>query len=500
MKRDSYKWYRRRSINLVAHTRRAKAGYLVVIFFPSCLFVSGVVVAVKPVSSEQLLYHSRVAPRSMPLKSYTRGPTSSPTQSWWLSHSGVDSSRDGLDDLPAADWFLPQRQSEEIIVPLSADTVIVGAGMTGCAAAYWLSRLGQRSCLVLDARGVAAGATGRNGGHLWPNPTSNFQRETTRELLQILRDHHVDCDLTEWGAAALHRASEPHAVFHDAEGDPEAPCDAADWGEGVWWDADTCAEKMRSSHFAGASYYGDAAQFYPAKVADALLRLAGDRARLLAPVTVNSIDTDPSGQSIVRTDAGDIIAKHVLVATNGWAPELLPELQAYLFPCVNQVLMTRPVRESAVWHVGGISVDEGAREVYAIMRPDRRVCIGGARALLPGAAVGDSDDSVLSQPVGEYLRSFLAEHFGELGSVDVEAEWTGVLGFTIDGNPICGPVPGRPGVYVAAGFCGQGMVQCTGAAKAIVQMILKGRCTEDVAPFIRDQATPERFVKGSTAK
>eukprot|EP00966_Prymnesium_polylepis_P036933 856760-Prymnesium_polylepis.1 len=120
--------------------------------------------------------------------------------------------------------------------------------------------------------------------------------------------------------------------------------------------------------------------------------------------------------------------------------------------------MTAPLAGCDSWGVGGVSVDDGARELYAILRPDGRVCLGGARAIEPGAAVGCADDGSLSDEVGGYLRRFLADTFPALGfdGSQVEAEWTGVLGFTSDGRPLCGAMPGRPGVLVAAGFCGHG--------------------------------------------
>ena len=78
------------------------------------------------------------------------GPHLHPSPSWWLEH------------LPPASDPAPLER-----LPKSADVVVIGSGMTGCAAAYWLDRLYGRQCLVVDARGVAGGATGRNGGHLW---------------------------------------------------------------------------------------------------------------------------------------------------------------------------------------------------------------------------------------------------------------------------------------------------------------------------------------------
>ena len=229
-----------------------------------------------------------------------------------------------------------------------------------------------------------------------------------------------------------------------------------------------------------------------------------------------------------------------VVATNGWTAELLPELKPHLHATRNQVIMTPPLEGSASWGVGGLSVDDGAKELYAIRRPDGRVCLGGARAIEPDAAVGNSDDASLcpevgrarvrtrrchhstlkftprsaaiptrSSPrlqVGAYLRQFLSEHFPALGfsaGAPVDAEWTGVLGFTSDGRPICGALPGRPGVLVAAGFCGHGMPQCFGVGKDVALMaeetLRRGMTdmealTPQLHPFISGPANAARFL------
>jgi glycine/D-amino acid oxidase-like deaminating enzyme len=84
--------------------------------------------------------------------------TADATSSWWLQHLPPDLA-------PPASTALPT----------TADVLIVGAGITGCATAYWLQKLYGRSSIVLDARCLCGGATGRNGGHLWANPSSEFE-------------------------------------------------------------------------------------------------------------------------------------------------------------------------------------------------------------------------------------------------------------------------------------------------------------------------------------
>ena len=456
------------------------------------------------------------------------GPSKSPTKSWWL------------ENLPAS-AVPPAQQSP----PESCEVVIIGAGMTGCSTAYFLQKLfckGGEDVVVLDARGCAGGATGRNGGHLWPNPTSDFENDTVSELINFIESEQVDCDLTHGGAAGFNRRNEEVDVeYHDTPDDPETAAAEEEWGEDFEeWDASTCAARMQTDAFTSAASFPAARQLFPAKVTAALLKSA--RCTFCAPIRVLSIEEedggnwqqlrwsgDADGEEGVSPATGVLRARRVVVATNGWAAELLPELAANLYATRNTVVMTAPLPATSRWGVGGFSVDSdiGARELYAIRRPDGRVCLGGARALEPSAAVGSSDDATTSDVVGAYLRRFLRDCFPELllargnaptadaeavradavdaeavdaeavdaeAALPIEAEWSGVLGFTSDGKPIVGPLPGRPNVFVAAGFCGHGMPQCFGVGKGIALMLNGGEAgAGDVHPFLRSQADPARF-------
>ena len=288
--------------------------------------------------------------------------------------------------------------------------------MTGCATAYWLKKLqrdGAKSCVVLDARGVAGGATGRNGGHLWANPESEFEREVTKDVLKFIEEEGVECDLTNGGAASLVRVAPPSGVKYNDRADTDPEVESGDeWGDGPTWDAATCAANLRTEAFAGARVFPEAAQFYPAAVTAAMLRASG--AAYCAPARVLSIgEAAAGGKRVVTTDVGEIEAGVVVVATNAWAPELLPELAGQVSACRNQVIMTAPT--AGAWEgVAALGVDGGARELYAIRRADGRICLGGARAIEPDAAVGNADDGSLSPEVGAYLRRYLAECFPKM--------------------------------------------------------------------------------------
>ncbi|KAL3811711.1 hypothetical protein ACHAXA_004077 [Cyclostephanos tholiformis] len=408
------------------------------------------------------------------------GPVANPTESWWLR------------DLPAP--VVPQADT----LPERADIVVVGAGMTGASIAYWLSEKHGLSCLLLDARGVAGGATGRNGGHLWPNLNSDFEAETVSDLLDFIAMRDVDCDLTRLGAVDVADAV-PDDVFDD---------DDDDWGELEVWHGGTCAEKLGTCAFAWAQFHPDACQFSAARVTQAILDAAGRRATVCSPVRVLRISDDVvggGGGSIVDTDIGSVLADRVVVASNGWTGELLPELADVLYPCRNQVIMTSPSTVPDKWDVGAFSVGAATgngdieEEIYCIKRPDGRLCIGGARYLERDAAVGNSDDGTLNEDVGRRLRDFLVTTFPDLAPLSVEAEWTGVIGLTADKRPVVGRMPSRKGVFVAAGYNGHGMPQCFGVGKYMADM-LAGGMEEDLHPHIRS-LSPARFfgVKTNTS-
>ena len=76
-------------------------------------------------------------------------PSSTPTTSYWQD--------------PPDERYANFRSSADL--PKNADTVIIGAGITGVSAAYRLCSDGpsDQKVVLLEARQACSGATGRNG-------------------------------------------------------------------------------------------------------------------------------------------------------------------------------------------------------------------------------------------------------------------------------------------------------------------------------------------------
>jgi glycine/D-amino acid oxidase-like deaminating enzyme len=86
------------------------------------------------------------------------------------------------------------------------------------------------------------------------------------------------------------------------------------------------------------------------------------------------------------------------------------------------------------------------------------------------------DDSTINPVISQYLTSVCSEYYfgkknwGENG--ETLQEWTGIMAYTPDEQPVVGEAPGQEGLFISAGFNGHGMALTFQAAEALVQIML----------------------------
>ena len=111
---------------------------------------------------------------------------------------------------------------------------------------------------------------------------------------------------------------------------------------------------------------------------------------------------------------------------------------------------------------------------YMLQRPtDRRIVIGSDHE-----TEGGWDDSVgaIDAAKSAGLRGYLQSRFtGDAAAAAPEeaddAEWVGVQGYSSDELPWVGPLPHRPGVFIAAGYTGGGMPHCLLCGETVAEMM-----------------------------
>ena len=397
-------------------------------------------------------------------------------------------------------WLNPQElcfQSGQELSP-SADVVVIGGGITGISTAYWLSYLGLQP-VVLERGDLSCGATGRNGGHFVFGTNQSFKDSVedqgladtlalwdfTRQSAQLLRDlttqHHIDCDLRFNRLISL-------AITPAQAQSLQENCELM-LSHGLattYWNQEEVEQNTHCSSFLAAAVEHDHAQLWPAKLVVGLAQAAQQQqAHIQTQVEVQAVARQGGGFS-VTTNRGQIQAKAVVYATNALTYHLLPTLKEVIVPVRGQVIATAPTAQLFDFDWG---VNNGYE--YAIQRQDGRIIFGGMRWQSPTKEVGIEDDSTLEPLVGEGLKTFLRDRFASLRDVAIDYEWSGIMGFTADENPLIGELPGRPGEYISAGYTGHGMPVALAAGKAIAEQIAGSAPTPIPKPF-----RPERFLLG----
>lgn len=165
----------------------------------------------------------------------------------------------------------------------------------------------------------------------------------------------------------------------------------------------------------------------------------------------------------VRLESGESLhCRQLLAATNGYTRKLIPELQ--VLPARNQVLLTTGIPKLRLQ--GGYHYDKG----YVYFRNvGDRVLIGGARNLDPQTETTDlSGDNPRIQA---FLLDFLKNVVLAGKNVEIEMQWTGILGVGEQKKPIISRL--SPRVYAAVRMGGMGVAIGTLIGKESAEMMLQ---------------------------
>lgn len=193
-----------------------------------------------------------------------------------------------------------------------------------------------------------------------------------------------------------------------------------------------------------------------------------------------------------------------MLATNAYTSYICGKFHGSIVPLRGQVTAQRPgtnIPPSGLQNTYSFIYDGGYE--YMTSLPGN-IILGGGLAKSAGQGLGEygtTDDSSLNSTISTYLGEAAKTYFGDetWGEDDeqgrVKQEWTGIMGYTPDGFPFVGEVPGMEGMWIAAAFQGHGMVLAWESARALVGMM--GR--EDVSnwfpsPFIvAEERVRKRF-------
>lgn len=391
----------------------------------------------------------------------------------------------------------------------TAEIAVIGAGVTGLNAALRLARAGA-DVAVLDAADAPAwGASSRNGGFCClggakadaASLIKRFGEAETRAYFQTERAavDHVDALIAELGLEVDRHSEGETLMAHRPRAVAALHAYAAEVKQFLGLECavlprEALAEHgMASPEFHGAVTGPVGFALNPAKYSLGLSRAAeAAGARFYGGARVSA--AVPEGGGFVLTTAtGQLRAKRLIIATNGYGEDaLIPWMARRFLPVQSNILMSRPIREDEQaaqgWTSRQMCYDTRGLLHYFRLTPSGRMLFGlrgGIRAT-PG-----SDRAMRLRARMDFERIF--PHWAH---VETPHFWSGLACIARDLTPFAGPVPGMPGAFAAFAYHGNGVAMGSYCGALLADLAL-GRPREISAVMA---AAPPRFELGRSRR
>jgi gamma-glutamylputrescine oxidase len=357
-------------------------------------------------------------------------------------------------------WGIREPLPPPAPLPRRAEVVVIGGGITGVAVLVALRDRGVDAILV-ERDHLAAGASGRNAGFLLAGVSENYARAVARygrgvaaEVWSFTVENHALVAAAAATLDARHHVRGSLTVALDAGEasslDEAATLLAEDRLPGVITDAGGIAGALRAMLNPGDG------EIDPVRLVRGLAAAHADRVH--EDTGVVAVDDGPE-HAAVHLDRGSIEADAVVLATNAWTAQLLA---VPISPVRAQMAATAPVPPSI------------ARPVYAEwgnrywrQRDDGTVLVGGFRhrALAEEVGYNISATAAVQAHIDAQIEQLVP-------GAAVTHRWAGTMGFSEDGLPLVGLMPGVRRIHVCAGFTGHGMGFAVKAASALTRFVL----------------------------
>lgn len=393
-------------------------------------------------------------------------------------------------------------------LPKYADVVVIGSGIAGTSFARAILDYdalhgvkGKPLCvLMLEARDVCSGATGRNGGHITPmsyhdytelraehgidmaRKIIRFRLSHFQELLSVATDENLLEDSQCREVEALDAFYEP-SLFNEAKGKLETykrdlPEESSRYQ--IYEGPDKIKNLQLSSLTVGCmSTRGGAMHPYRfvTGILARLLRVYPSNFYLFSHTPCTSVSGPESVEGpqlySLETPKGTIQTPHIVHATNAWASHLIPGMREKIIPVRGVMTAQGPQlglgegsknKRPTTWtgQRSFVFYPSNSFDVfdYLTQQPAANSAVStypkSAGELMFGGAfgrdngfiteVGNVDDRGWNSRTASYLQGALSDHFkvdDNESKAEVKATWGGILGISVDQQPWVGRIPAK---------------------------------------------------------
>lgn len=361
---------------------------------------------------------------------------------------------------------------------MSADVCVVGGGYAGLAAALELAERGY-SVIMLEARQIGWGASGRNGGQVLSGYGLTGQEAMeaqfapaearrafaiTLEALDWLRQrieiHHIECDYHAGHVSLAVNARKGRALLdwvetmaqrYDYLLQPIPTHEIGDW--------------INSERFHSGAFDPLSGHLHPLKYCLGLAAATRQRG-------VTIYEESPAlaivrgEQPQVTTPQGQVNCRFVVLAGNVYLPEfgtaLAPEIASRIMPVGTYIITTEPMapeQADSLIRNRYAAFDTNLVLDYFRVTADHRLLFGG----------GESYTTATPLHLKERMRQRMVKTFPQLAKLDIPYVWGGFVDITMNQAPDFGRLGNN--IYYLQGFSGHGLAMAGMAGKLAAEAI-----------------------------
>ena len=375
-----------------------------------------------------------------------------------------------------------------------AEVVVIGAGIMGLSIAYHLARLGVTDIVVVDKSYLCGGASGRNGGGIRAQWSSEANVRLMQESIRMCQDFASEFKINVWlrqgGYLFLARTEDRRRALEES-------CKLQrECGLTTRMltpkEAQKIVPELSIDGVVAASYNPDDGVVFPWPFVWGFAQAARKLGVEIATFTeVTGFDTRGSRIEAVRVRRASsgrgapphdapihrIKTNKVVNACGAWSPEIARMLGVELpnKPHRHEICSTEPLKPWLKPLVADLT-----NGLYFSQSTRGEIVGGIGQEHVPPGVNQDSSFAFL----GLYARALVAT-CPILGKVKVLRQWSGCYDLTPDANPIVGGVDDVEHFYQASGFMGHGFMMAPIVGKLIAEHIAKDKADPDLPMFER---------------
>lgn len=337
----------------------------------------------------------------------------------------------------------------------TADVVIIGGGISGCATAYFLAKKGVKNILLIEKGYLASGATGRCGAGIrqqWGTELNCLISKHSCEFFERANEelqYQGDIEFKQGGYLLLASTEKEHEQFiKNIEVQNRMGIDSKLL---TLEEAKDIVPFLNTDGLISAAFHqkdGHLNPFHTTQAfADAAKRLG---ATIMTHTEVTGIVVENGKVRGVKTTKGDVATPVVLNVAGGYSQKIaeMAGVELPLYSERHQILVTEPIEE-----ILGPMVMSFSLNIYCQQVPHGGIIMGRGDENEPRDLRMTSSWKFL-----EEMALSATKILPPLRNARVLRQWAGLYNMSPDRQPIYGPVDEVEGFYVAAGFSGHGFM------------------------------------------